>query len=111
MLDAVTPSMRLAPVSSALAMVACGAFLLACVEEERTPVARPGTTTVVSTQPRPMVNSAPPAQPATPPIVNNNNVIEPPASTVNVAPPAYGATESQADERTRATEMVALASQ
>jgi hypothetical protein len=101
--------MRSIVLSSLAATLTCSTLALACVacvDEERTPAARPGTTTVVTSQPRPVVNTAP--------IVNN--VVEPPVpapapTTVNVAPPAYGATESQPDERTRATEMVALAQQ
>jgi hypothetical protein len=103
--------MRLFALTFSAATLIFGVLMLpACVEEERTAVARPGTTTVVTSQPRPIVDGAPAPQSPTPPIVNN--VIEPPAaSTVNVAPPAYGATEAQPDERTQATQMVALATQ
>jgi hypothetical protein len=89
-------------------MLSCGAFLLACVEDERPPLAHPGTTTVVTTRPAPSSSPAP-VQAASPSIVNN--VVDTPPSTVNVAPNAFGATESQPDERTRAMEMVAVASQ
>jgi len=93
--------MRAIVVVSVGALV-CGALATGCVEEERVPArAHPAaagrTTVVVSSRERPPAPTVgvTNAQPASPPPPVVTNVIEPPAPTTNVAPPAYGATAAQ----------------
>jgi hypothetical protein len=85
----------------------------ACAHEERVPTQHPVSTPtvdVVDSRPRAgATNQQPPSTPEAPfPSVTEN--VEPPAPSINVVPPATGVTEPQGDDRTRALQVLSLAS-
>jgi hypothetical protein len=86
----------------------CSGLAVACIQEERVPpvgTSHRSASTVVVTQPSAGVTNAQP----TPPLVHD--VVERPPPTLNVEPPASGVTEAQPDVRSRARQVVGVASQ
>ena len=94
-----------------------GALILggiaACTHEERVPTQHPVSTPTVdvvdSRQGVGLTSRQPPSTPQAPfPSVTES--VEPPEPSINVVPPATGLTEPQADERTRALQVLSVAS-